>query len=59
MVGDVVTLSLSKVSLMVDGKVVWLGVTNINIESGVGEREQHQQNDDTVRSTSLLFLACH
>ena len=57
MVGDVVTLSLSKVSLMVDGKVVWLGVTNINIESGVGEREQHQQNDD--RSTSLLFLACH
>ena len=54
-----VTLFLSKVSAMVEGKEVWLGVTNINIESGVVEREQHQQNDDTVRSTSLLFLTCY
>lgn len=55
--GHMVTFPLLKVSTMVEGKEVWLGVTNINIESGGGEREEEeqQQNDDPIQGTSLLY----
>ena len=51
-VGDMVTFPLPKVSTMVEGRVVLLGVTYINIQSRGGERE----NDETVKPTSLLCL---
>ena len=47
-----VTFPLPKVSTMVEGRVVLLGVTYINIQSRGGERE----NDETVKPTSLLCL---
>ena len=50
-VGLMVTFSLAKMSM------VWLGVSNINIESGaVDGEEEHQKNDNTIPPTSLL---CH
>ena len=54
-VGLMVTFSLAKMSTMVQGMLVCLGVTNINIESGgVEGEEEHQKNEDTIPPTSLL-----
>ena len=55
-VEHIMTFSLAKMSTMVQGKEVRLGVTNINIESGgVEEEEEPQKNDNTIPPTSLLF----
>ena len=47
-----VVFPLPKLSTMVEGRVVLLGVTYINIKSRGGGRE----NDETVKPTSLLCL---
>ena len=41
-VGLMVTFSLAKMSTMVQGKEVWLGVTNITIETGGVEGEEER-----------------
>ena len=55
-VGDMVTFSTPRVTTMVEGRKVWLGVTQITVEDGEGSGQEQQQDIiiDTGHTQSLL-----